>query len=532
MPAVYKGGLNYSNGTNAIPDLADVSLNNLTNGQVLKYNDATLKWENANESGGGSGNSSVYIGTTLPSDSLGSNNDLYYLYDFDITGWTADPDYVISDANVLFTNGGRNYYKVNNGKCIDVQYVSSSWSGGLLVSQEPLACVYRNEAGTVNTTNSYVIDGITWYITTPGNWMTGSRPNTNGVAPNMYVDYSSYPPGNASIMIPYILELADMSYEMCYTITATYCKINGVWVKDETGTKVIGNPEGSPSNDLTKIKIDNILYNIPPYVSYDPVLETGTLIGRLDIGNLRYPLYAPSGGGGGGGGSTVTVSPILSTGEPIALITVDGTDYTIYAPTGGSQGGEQSMIGSYVEVNGIKNLQGGVVNCPGEIDEYTLASGELIPKMTSATAPSGTVTHSSQVNNNYAGFYAFNGNSCATNDSAGWVPAASDTAPYLIYDWGVEKTLNKINIETHNGNQASASRTVYIEGLTAGGTWENCLKTGNSVTCDFTIGNKYTEYFIDLNGNDYTAIRISGDEAWYTTSGTRVTCCISCIQVY
>ena len=41
-------------GASAVEDLTDVSLSNLANGQVLKWNSTTQKWENANESGGGS----------------------------------------------------------------------------------------------------------------------------------------------------------------------------------------------------------------------------------------------------------------------------------------------------------------------------------------------------------------------------------------------------------------------------------------------------------------------------------------------
>lgn len=38
-----------------LADLEDVSITGVTNGQVLKYNDSTSQWENANESGGGGG---------------------------------------------------------------------------------------------------------------------------------------------------------------------------------------------------------------------------------------------------------------------------------------------------------------------------------------------------------------------------------------------------------------------------------------------------------------------------------------------
>ena len=42
-------------GSSSIATLTDVALNNLANGQILKYNSSTSKWENSNESGGGGG---------------------------------------------------------------------------------------------------------------------------------------------------------------------------------------------------------------------------------------------------------------------------------------------------------------------------------------------------------------------------------------------------------------------------------------------------------------------------------------------
>ena len=52
-------------GASAVSDLTDVDLTNLSNGQVLKYNSTSQKWENANESGG----------TTLPFDVVINSTD-------------------------------------------------------------------------------------------------------------------------------------------------------------------------------------------------------------------------------------------------------------------------------------------------------------------------------------------------------------------------------------------------------------------------------------------------------------------------
>ena len=50
-------------GSSTLSGLTDVSVSSPTNGQVLKYNSTTLKWENADESGGSSRH---YIGQLIP----------------------------------------------------------------------------------------------------------------------------------------------------------------------------------------------------------------------------------------------------------------------------------------------------------------------------------------------------------------------------------------------------------------------------------------------------------------------------------
>lgn len=49
------GGSGGGGGASAISELTDVDLDNLSDGQILKWNDTTQKWENADESGGGGG---------------------------------------------------------------------------------------------------------------------------------------------------------------------------------------------------------------------------------------------------------------------------------------------------------------------------------------------------------------------------------------------------------------------------------------------------------------------------------------------
>ena len=51
-------------GSSTLSGLTDVDLSSPTNGQVLKYNSTTQKWENANESGGGGGTSIIVVERT------------------------------------------------------------------------------------------------------------------------------------------------------------------------------------------------------------------------------------------------------------------------------------------------------------------------------------------------------------------------------------------------------------------------------------------------------------------------------------
>ena len=63
-------------GASAVSDLTDVDLNNLADGQVLKWNATDEVWENADESGGGS---------TLPFDVVIDSNDngINLIYEYD-----------------------------------------------------------------------------------------------------------------------------------------------------------------------------------------------------------------------------------------------------------------------------------------------------------------------------------------------------------------------------------------------------------------------------------------------------------------
>lgn len=174
------------------------------------------------------------------------------------------------------------------------------------------------------------------------------------------------------------------------------------------------------------------------------------------------------------------------------------------------------------------NVQGG----GGVSTDYVKSEG-LIPRMTSNNQPSGEASSSSTLNSSFLAFQAFNRATASGNMQGGWLARASDTSPFIQYSWGQLVTFLSIDIYTAN-NGPTVTRTVTIEGLTDNDLWENCLASGNSVELTFqqgTYGNDCSHYSFSLNGHQYKAIRISGNESFY--GGTnQYACTFSEIQVY
>ena len=250
------------------------------------------------QGGGGQGN--ILYGTNAPTSATGSDGDVYYQYSEEQgSDWTADAEYLVTDAGTVFdviSNDGstvRHFTKTNNGKAIAVNYVSSSWSGGMLVSQDADACKYSNEGGSVNTVQSTVIDGVTWYSSTAGAWITGARYNTNGVAPDLVCDYSTQPPNSPSVIIPLILTAAnERTATVADSIVAVFFKQDGIWLKDETGG-------GSQAIELTQAQYDAL-----------PSAD------KLNPDKVYYIKDAGGGGGGGGGSSTLAGLTDVDIDEP------------------------------------------------------------------------------------------------------------------------------------------------------------------------------------------------------------------------
>ena len=126
----------------------------------------------------------------------------------------------------------------------------------------------------------------------------------------------------------------------------------------------------------------------------------------------------------------------------------------------------------------------------------------LIPKMTSATTPSGTVTASSYNNSTMYPYMAFDGaNGGANTLTNTWLPASGETTSWIIYEFDELKEFE--SLKTRTGGSAASNNVVFdVEGRKADGTWENCLASGTDVTLSFPVYS-YTYTDTPLNGKEY-----------------------------
>lgn len=96
--------------------------------------------------------------------------------------WEANPEYVFEGSGVICNVSGRDYKKVNEGKClVCVYYSSDGYTGPVLVSTDPDAVTFAAYYGgwvtfTWKTTVEYL--GAIWYVSNPAYFMAGNQTPT------------------------------------------------------------------------------------------------------------------------------------------------------------------------------------------------------------------------------------------------------------------------------------------------------------------------------------------------------------------
>ena len=283
---------------------------------------------------------------------------------------------------------------------------------------------------------------------------------------------------------------------------------------DIGGTTVVANPSDTATADLSKIQIDDLIYGVATPTDIQ-TLQTNFQDGVDAI----YDACVAK-------GSTPASQSLSDVVQGIMDIHTEASLGEKNITSNGTYNAEDDNYDGYSKV--VVNVSGG----GGDVSN-DFSYEPIIPVMTSATAPSGQVSASSFFNNNFAPFRAFDDTPTVSTMQQGWLANASDIAPYISYTMDNLQKFSLILIKTAN-NSTTTVRNVIVEGLKSDDTWENCLKTGNSIELTFesnTYGDTCLSFVVALNGNQYKGIRISGNDKFY--GGTnQYACTFDRIQVF
>lgn len=105
--------------------------------------------------------------------------------------WTADEAYIMETSGDVCTASGRTFTKVNEGKAlVSAFYITSGYTGPLLVSTDPNAVAYKalNQTFTYKSTIEYL--GMTWYASNTEYFMGGDL-SVSGFAQKLDGGYAS-----------------------------------------------------------------------------------------------------------------------------------------------------------------------------------------------------------------------------------------------------------------------------------------------------------------------------------------------------
>ncbi len=139
----------------------------------------------------------------------------------------------------------------------------------------------------------------------------------------------------------------------------------------------------------------------------------------------------------------------------------------------------------------------------------------------------GIIDQSSYLNDNFAGYKAFNGQSATISTcQGGWLSTAEDTTPWISYNFEQKVILTKIAIEACN-NSTTISKDYKVQGSLDGIIYEDITE----ITITFEQG-KLTPYIFNINSNkEYQYFRILGSSSNY--GGVNLyACTFSQIKLY
>lgn len=457
--------------SSSLAGLTDTDINNPTDGEVLKYNGTTSKWENGQAAAGGG---STIVVTTSETPLYGQN-------------------VTITDGVTTLTGAFD-----NTGL--------ATFSGVTMTGNLTIACLTASTSLNVPYFGNYtaIVSSFSASITVtyPGGTCTCAG---NGES---YTASSS----------PYTFTVHGAA---TYTITVT---IDGV---SKTDTVVI-TTDGQTASTTISFGTINVTYENDFRGLSITCVQSGTTITKTapSAGNTMtfYPPttgnWTISGTVGGTPYSTTANVTSLSTPVPVTLETIpDGSTAT---PTDDIQkwlacaGIKDKAYTTLSQVLADSTTLLALISDNNAVDymvrstTFAGSASGLVPKMTSNTTPSGECfgTHIDP-NAEYAAYKSFDGSDSTT---IAWVDGSTLTDCSVGYDFVTPTVVNRVLIKVNN-----YVNSVKIKASNDKSTWQDLgtISTFNSVVA-FDNATAYRYYAIYLN----------------SASGTSGWCGINTIQFY
>lgn len=518
-----------SGGASALNDLTDVTLANPSNGQVLKYNATTGKWENADESGGGGGY--IPTGESYRFFTEGSTSTAdYSLYVQWTDGETVTTALIVEYAQIIsgWTTGDYQDVTINwdssNTRFNFVAKTGSFENGGNYYDEGETMGTLASGNITFNVVEREAT-GVSWtQIQSSGTKI--AEIEIDGASQNVYVPT---PPTKTSDLTNNSNFVADANYvhtDNNYTTTEKN-KLSGL-------VSVEANPSGTASTDLTKIGIGGTNYNIPSGGS-----GSSTFAGLSDVdiddttlANGQVPVWNSTTekweNGAGGGGTTVVPNPQGTPTGELNTIQIGNAIYEIPDElpwkdiTGVLIAGETEIILSDDAITDNSTFE--AFTSPIEVSHTDMVLAN-VPSLINdiLTGEDNTkVTASSNDTVEVVPWKAFDGTKGVSSGTYAspyyaWLAGNGDAPCWLQYHFDTAKYIDEVKayVYCNNGTYTGSAK---IQGSNDGTSWTD-ISSAVSISAPYA---EEIELDFTCDSNRYSYVRLYSESAFTVYGGASI----------
>ena len=397
-------------GSSTLVDLTDTNISNPSNGQVLKYNSTNSKWENAAESGGGSG---IDGSTATPTDVIATWLECAGLHQSYTT-----LNEVLADSGVL-------YALINSTNAVDYMVRSTTWVATICADETAMGIVGNND---------YCADTLLADST----WCTA-------ICNSVYFEEV------LNAKVPKMIGFTSPRGEAFgYESAGSNGSYPAFWRSfDENSSTYPSNINWTSANGEYycgyKFEYDVIVKKVKIRAYKDTNSNVGI------VNNIPVKLQGSNDGTTWTDIQTLCNSSELFNGVLTFNITNNSeySQYRIYSSS------------NWCSLSGYNNHTIGcnILQFYGRKSVNTIEYSPLIPIMTSNTTPSGEVSASSVYNNNdqYAAWRAFD-----NNGSYGWA-STSGTSSWIKYIFTEPKSVVRIKMKGHISSYTLTGKLQYSD---------------------------------------------------------------------